>query len=203
MNENEQNIFSISHFLNALGQDLGRTNRYRVQFSLPSGIKLRGTDTSAGLNNAALDVNIPEVNVNLNPNNLINILCKSAQIPGFTIQTTEHKQLSTPYQMPISGNFSNMALTFYTNDSFDTHKFFRIWMDTVMNIDDNSMNFYNEYKTDIAIFVFSRADKPPYIINVYNAFPIELGQVQLDYGANDQLATCEVTFTYSYWKIKS
>ena len=99
--------------------------------------------------------------------------------------------------MPISGSFSNTSMTFYMLQNFNTHKFFKTWMDAVVNYKDNSMNFYDEYTSTILVYVLNRE----YVIKLNNIYPIELGAVQLSYGANDQLATVDVTFTFSYWEI--
>ncbi len=198
MNNNQ---FSISYFLNQVKYDLARTNRYMVEIALPEGIFLDG-ETARGITLDAIVGRSRLTNNKLNPNGVINLLCNNLQLPGYTIQTTEHKQLSTPYQMPTSGSFSNMTMTFYLLPTFNTHQFFKTWMDMVVNYEDNSINFHDEYATDFYIMIQDRKGNEAYKIKIQGAFPVELGAVQLAYGNNDQFASVDVTFTYSCWIIE-
>ncbi len=82
----------------------------------------------------------------------------------------------------------------------DQRHFFDIWQTAVVNINDNSLNFFVEYTRDIDIWQLDRNNKKTYGIRLYGAWPVVIGDVQYSYTQNNTVTEITVTMEYKLWQ---
>ena len=127
--------------------------------------------------------------------------CFQAQIPGHNIATTD-KDIgfrSIAYQKI----FSDVILGFYVAGDLAELKFWQDWIDTIVVKDNpNRHNYYNEYIGEIKITQENRFGHDVATWTLHDAYPKQIDPIQLDYGTNDAVMTCNATITYRHFTVK-
>lgn len=114
--------------------------------------------------------------------------------------TYPHSQHCAPFRVPYSQQFEPVTFSFFSNAAFDQRHFFEIWQTAVVNINDNSINFFVEYTRDIDIWQLDRNNKPTYGVRLYGAWPVTIGEVSYGYAQNNVVTEITVTMEYKLWK---
>ena len=137
--------------------------------------------------------------------------------PGVSMATTEIKRYGIgpierkPY-LPI---FTDQQFSFINDSDGLIHKYFYLWMNGIVGFDElprgNSskdlfgklpyeVEYKDQYKTQIEIYVYNEVQNKCGVLQLHNAYPIFLGDVQRGWGDTNQLVRFPVTFTYSHWQ---
>lgn len=169
--------FNVSNFRNSLRLDGARPNLFDVTMAGP------------GVPAALSDLRFK---------------CKTAELPASTMGF-----VSVPYfgrELKFAGNrtFPDWTVTVINDEDFQIRNIFERWMGT---INSHVQNFRNASRRAPASYVaqgivnqYGKSGASP--IKQYNfvdIFPINIGEIGLDWGANDQIEEFQVTFAYSYW----
>lgn len=190
----------VNSFLAAFQRGLARPNRYRVEFQLPSGVVLSGDSTQ--VNSDAQNGSIQRLQSFFNSNGDINIKCEHATFPQRSMMTYEHKQNSAPFRLPYSSTYDPVTFSFYANSNLDTRDYFDVWQSAVVNLDTNTMNFYDEYVSDVKIVQMDIEGNDTYFATLLEAWPLDVGSIEVGYGQFDTVTLTTVTMAYKYWKPK-
>ena len=127
--------------------------------------------------------------------------CFQAQIPGHNISTTDKDigSRSVAYQKI----FSDIILGFYVDSSLDTLHFWQDWIDLIIvRANPNRHNYYDKYKGEIKVTQENRSGDPVATWTFHDAYPKQIDPIQLDYGTNDAVMTCNTTITYRHFTSK-
>jgi hypothetical protein len=73
-------------------------------------------------------------------------------------------------------------------------------MGTVMNLTSNTTNYYDEFVSDVNIITMDREGKDTYRVTLLEAFPLNIGAVDLAYSNMNSVAIINVTMAFKYWK---
>jgi hypothetical protein len=73
------------------------------------------------------------------------------------------------------------------------------WIEYINPSDTNNFRYRDQYQTTLTINQYDVNDFPSYTVELYEAFPISINQMDLDWG-NDGYHKITVTFAYTYWK---
>ena len=125
---------------------------------------------------------------------LYQMSCFQAQIPGHNIATTD-KDIgfrSIAYQKI----YSDVILGFYVNTDLDQLKYFQHWIDTIVNNKTNHHRYYDDYVGTVKITQENRLGDEVATWTLHDAYPKQIDPIQLDYGTNDAVMTCNATMTY-------
>ena len=123
--------------------------------------------------------------------------CFQAQIPGHNIATTD-KDIgfrSIAYQRI----YSDVILGFYVAADLAELEFWQGWIDSIIDKRTNHHKYYDIYKGEIAITQENRSGDPVATWTLHDAYPKQIDPIQLDYGTNDAVMTCNVTLTYRHF----
>ena len=126
--------------------------------------------------------------------------CFQAQIPGHNIATTD-KDIgfrSIAYQKI----FSDVILGFYVDADLSQLKFWQGWIDQIINKKTNHHNYYDKYVGTVKITQENRSGDPVATWTLHDAYPKQIDPIQLDYGTNDAVMTCNATITYRHFDVK-
>ena len=133
---------------------------------------------------------------------LYQMSCFQAQIPGHNIATTD-KDIgfrSIAYQKI----FSDVILGFYVDSDLSQLKFWQEWIDQIVNKNTNQHAYYDTYAKNntIKITQENRKGHPVATWTLHDAYPKQIDPIQLDYGTNDAVMTCNSTITYRHFTVK-
>lgn len=153
-----------------------------------------------------------------NAEELLQLRCEEAELPGRTIQTTDARTYGPIVKYPSLTSYSDISLTFIcSTNPVGTRKqglpekmIFENWMDFINPSPNPSAtystgNFWNfsyknEYARDITITHYGPLeDEVTYAVKLVEAFPIAMNQITLGWG-NDSIAKLTVSFAYTRWE---
>ena len=127
--------------------------------------------------------------------------CFQAQIPGHNIATTDKDVglRSIAYQKI----YSDVILGFYVGGGSAELKFWQEWIDRiVIRGTPNRHNYYDNYVGQIKITQENRFGHDVATWTLHDAYPKQVDPIQLDYGTNDAVMTCNATITYRHFTAK-
>jgi len=126
--------------------------------------------------------------------------CFQAQIPGHNIATTDKDtgKRSVAYQKI----YSDVILGFYVSADLTELKFWQAWIDRIVRPDPNRHNYYNNYIGQIKITQVNRYGHDVATWTLHDAYPKQVDPIQLDYGTNDAVMTCNTTITYRHFTVE-
>lgn len=189
-----QHDIGISKFVAKLGNGLARANKFRVEFNLPPGVDA----TKDGINTLITKSNIAATQRILNGDGSINIFCHTCTLPQRSLSTYPHKQLSGPYLVPYSQNYEPITMSFYADKMLNTRRYFDLWQTAVINTAVNTMNYYNEFTSDVMIYVLDDHGNDSYKVQLVDCYPLSVGMVDMTYGTSELLNVI-VTLSYKQW----
>ena len=70
----------------------------------------------------------------------------------------------------------------------------------IANRNDFSVNYYNDYIGSLQIFQLDRQDRRRHGVELVECFPINTGDIALDYATQNSLEFVNVSWAYRYWK---
>jgi len=146
------------------------------------------------------EVTIPKIPGGLNSTKT-NLMyrCESAELPSITYATLEQKFGSNPIEKyPYQVQFNDLSLTFIVGSDMDEKKFFDSWMELIVPSSTYNMNYKEKYVTDVRITQFDSTDIPTYAVDLMDAYPITVNQLDLDW-SSEGYHKLTVVFAYTYW----
>ena len=127
--------------------------------------------------------------------------CFQAQIPGHNISTTDKDigSRSVAYQKI----FSDIILGFYVDADLAQLEFWQDWIDLIIvRANPNRHNYYDNYTGEVKVTQMNRLGKDMATWTFHDAYPKQMDPIQLDYGTNDAIMTCNTTITYRHFTSK-
>jgi hypothetical protein len=170
---------NINDFKASFTKDIARTNRFDVEIPVPLTL-------------------IPYVS---SARSLI-YRCETAQFPGRTFATTEQKTYGPIEKFPYLNTYNDLDLTFIVDDDMNQKVFFDAWMSYINPLYNNNYRYKGDYATTIIVNQYNVSGEKTYSINLNEAFPISMNQMDLNWG-DDSYHKLSVTFAYTYWQNNS
>lgn len=140
----------------------------------------------------------------------LQLRCEAAQFPTRTFAMVEQKTYGPIRFFPIQSSFENLTLTFLCSDNMIEKKFFDNWMNYISPVTKNIANpvniinnrayydfqYKDDYQTEITITQNDLTGKPSYAIQLIEAFPVSVNQLDLNWSYVDTVHKVSVTFSY-------
>ncbi len=132
--------------------------------------------------------------------NLLEFTCKGGSLPGSVVA-----QIDVPYrgrQMKVAGDrtFENYTITVFNEDAGGIRNAFERWMQGINEHANNvGVKDPQGYQADITIRQLDRTNTVTKTYVLSDAFPVNLGAIELSYDANDAIEEFTVEFAYQYW----
>lgn len=171
---------NISDFKSQMIGGGARPNQFRVDLSFPSFVSA-GLGTIVGLNSQ--------------------FLCKATSLPASTVENVQVFYRGRPVNFAGERSFQPWSVTVYNDATFSIRNAMEQWSNGVANFTGtNGLTSPRDYQTDIRVYQLDRNGEAP--IKQYtfvNAYPTLVGQIALDYDANNVIETFDVEFTYDYF----
>jgi len=134
--------------------------------------------------------------------NKISLLCEISNFPPINLSVKPFKIFGPSYQRPITSEYGGdgMSMTFHVDREMKVKKFFDDWMETVVDRNNFTVAYQNEYVTKIAIRQLDEANNVNYEIELLEAFPRSMTLMDLNHTAQNQTHRLNIIFAYRYWR---
>lgn len=177
---------NVSGFLSTIGQGV-KPNMFLVDIVFPDAIKLGAEDAK-----------------------LVNILCKSAALPGSNVGVIEVPFRGRTVKIAGDRTFDTWSVTFFNDKDFKSRAFFEQWMDNINSHEANTAQLFRPqqsqpggYMANLSVKQLEKTGEANGEIlrtyQLWHCFPTSVGQIDLAYDSNDQIEEFTVEFQMSYW----
>jgi len=195
------NIANFTSHLNANG--ILRNNKFFVRMPYPVGFS-----GNSDLKNTA---------------RYVELWCDSSNLPGVSLQTTQIRRYGygVTEKRPSSSSFNNVSMTFMGDSKGAMHSFFYNWIKMIHNFDvrdgdlknlksngtgssrSYELAYKDNYITDISIHVFKENTDEIIKVVLRDAYPTDMGDIQLNWNDTNDYMKIPVAFTYTDWYSES
>lgn len=144
-------------------------------------------------------VSIPMPFADSDQNRLIELMCDSVTLPGINMATTPHRFWGEVREIPYERAFDNVTISFYLDTEMLAKKAFDQWMSLIQNPSTRTLNYYDNYVTQIQIDVLDlENDSVMYSVKLHEAFPKTINAIQLD-ASDRSIMKLQVVLSYKYF----
>ena len=187
-------VFNINEFKSniAVNGGLLKNNRFAVLISKPNCLPASFSD----LNSLAF-------------------YAESASVPGMALQSAEMRRegIGNLEKTPWGAAFTDINISFRIDQKTKVWNFFQVWMNKIYDFDISmenrarsyyEMEYKDNYATMMTIFVYNEIDSgaaPIISIDLYDAFPISISDMQMNWGGAD-IMKLNVTFNFKSWSLR-
>lgn len=156
--------------------DFARPSKFEARISAPNG--LGGGGDAAGLR----------------------FQCEAAEFPGYNLTTVDGRIYGVAQPVAAIASFADITLTFICAGDLWEKRFFDRWMNYIAPINNYNFRYKDSYSGKIEILQFPEGPTPSpiYSVTLYNAFPISMSGMQLNW-SDDGIHRLPVVFKYDYW----
>ena len=146
-------------------------------------------------------VNRYEVYIPRRGMNDLSFVCEQAELPRKTILTVEDKLYGPVRKIGYGQMFIDTTMTFIcTAQGWEEKEFFDTWQNDIVDPDMYDASYYNDYTTDIVLRTFTEKNIPSYGVKFREAFPLNVGAINIGWSQNNEYARLSVTFAYRKWE---
>lgn len=168
---------NISDFKAQLTGGGARANQFRVELTFPSYVTL---GVVAGQQ--------------------AQFLCKSAQLPASTVENFGVQYRGRAVNFAGERSFAPWTIQVYNDTNFNIRNAMEQWSNGIQNLTGtNGLTNPRDYQVDLQVH---QLDRNGAIVKTYkfvDAYPTEIGTIELDYDTVNTIETFPVTFQYNYW----
>ena len=149
-----------------------------------------------------------------------NFLCNSANLPGKNIIVQDHKRFGygSPDRRVTGATFPEVTLTFFVSNDGEPLQYFNEWLENIFytNVSGGggaisattgvpvfTVRYRSEYTVQMDLMVYDVAHNQVMKYTLFECFPMQVGDVTMEWGANDSFATVAVVFTYRYYQMNA
>lgn len=130
----------------------------------------------------------------------IELMCSAASFPGLQFSTSETRLKGPMRKIPYDQIYNDLSLTFYNSSVFLEREYFSTWANSIFDQETKNFEFYEDYISSITILQFANSGDYVYGVELEEAYPVDLGQIDLGYDQTDAIETFTVQFAYRTWK---
>lgn len=168
---------NISDFKAQLTGGGARANQFRVQITFPSFVNL---GIVAGLQTQ--------------------FLCKSAQLPASTVENFGVQYRGRAVNFAGERSFAPWTIQVYNDTDFNIRNAMEQWSNGIQNLAATTgLTNPRDYQVDLAVHQLDRNGATVKTYNFIDAYPTEVGSIELDYDTVNAIETFPITFQYNYW----
>lgn len=130
----------------------------------------------------------------------LRFLCQSASIPGRNVFSTQYKDYGNSYTIAQS-EWSDTPLTLQIicPIGLKVNKFFHDWQGLAVNRSTFDVGYYEEYVGEVQVVKFDPEGNKEAIYTFEQVWPINIGQMDLNWADQNNVCRLPVTFVYRKW----
>jgi hypothetical protein len=134
----------------------------------------------------------------------ISFMCKTAQLPGSTVNSVPVQYFGRELKFAGNRTFQDWSITVINDEDFIIRNAFERWMN---GINGHATNIRNPaaatalgYSTDGEVRQYSKAGDVIKKYKFVGLFPTDLSTIDVDWGSNDTIEEFTVNLTYQWWE---
>ncbi len=141
--------------------------------------------------------------------NTLTLLAYSAELPSVAHNAVPTRRfgIGPVYNYPTSNIITPITIGFYIDSETNVHEELYSWTNEIVESENKASNvlplntiaYKDDYKGSVEISCFNVEDVVVRKVKLYNAFPIQVGNVQLDWNNTNQIARVQARFSYDYF----
>ena len=132
----------------------------------------------------------------------VSLRCESIQLPGRNLNTLNDTNIYGPTREIVDGvtYAEDISMTFQASSGLNERVFFEKWQKQAFNEDTWNVGYYNDYVSEVHIYLLDRKDQRRYGLKLMEAFPKTIEATELNQGSNNELIKTSVSFAFRYWQ---
>ena len=124
---------------------------------------------------------------------------ENAELPSRTFSTADQKIGSNPVEKyPYQTSYNETTMIFMLSDDMSEKLFFDAWQEYINPTYSFDFRYKDDYISTIQVNQYDMTNTLTYSINLIDAWPISVNQLDLDWSA-DGYHKLSVVFAYRYW----
>ena len=124
----------------------------------------------------------------------LRFMCKKAELPSIAFSTSDARTYGSFFKIPYVDTYTDLVLEFTVGADMFERKFFDAWRYTIQDPETADFNYIDEYATTIEIKQMDAYNVNQYGVIFYQAWPINIGALQLGYDSFNQYHILPITF---------
>lgn len=134
---------------------------------------------------------------NLLDNNVrLNLSVEQVSMPGKALATADVSSYGPQRKFPYVTTYEDVIMSMRLSKDLNERKIIDAWMATAIDTVTNDVNYMKEYAGSVIIEQLDENDNKVYGVTLHNAYPIAMGNLEMDHSAKDSYHKQQVTFTY-------
>ena len=134
----------------------------------------------------------------------LTFMCKTAQLPGSTINTVPVQYFGRELKFAGNRTFTDWTITIINDEDFVIRNAFERWM---AGLNNHSLNVRNPaaltpvgYSVDADVTQYGKNGSTLKQYKFIGMFPTDLTPIDVSWDANDQIEEFTVTLSYQWWE---
>lgn len=133
----------------------------------------------------------------------VDILCRAASVPTCTIENAQTMYRGRQVNFAGERIYQPWTATFFFDNNYNSRQFFEYWSDGIRKWEEtNGTILHENYYGTAIVRPLTRNDEILRSYKLVDVYPGDVGPIQLDYEANNQVSRFDVTFYYNYWTLE-
>ena len=136
----------------------------------------------------------------------IPFLCQAASLPESQLGTVQVPYFGRKIKLAGDRTFAPWTITVLNDEDFIIRNFFETWVNMINSLQGNLLQFTSAspplYQGLAIATQFSKTGIPLRMYQFNDLWPSSVSPITLDWAANDQIESFQVTFEYDYWNIQ-
>lgn len=132
-------------------------------------------------------------------------MVQSASLPGMNVGTIQVPYFGRLLPQPGDRQFQPWQVDVLNDEDFLVRHGFEEWNSRINSLEGNVRDFatssYSEFTSTATVTQLSKTGQPLRVYEFINLYPPQIGDIQLSWGATDQIETFPVTFMYDYFRV--
>ena len=132
----------------------------------------------------------------------VSLRCESVNLPGRNLNTLTDTNIYGPTREIVDGvtYAEDISMIFQASSGLNERVFFEEWQKQAFNENTWNVGYYNDYVSEVHIYLLDKKDKRRYGIRLVEAFPKTIEATELNQGTNNEIIKTSVSFSFRYWK---
>jgi len=134
----------------------------------------------------------------------LTFMCKTAQLPGSTVNTVPVQYFGRELKFAGNRTFTDWTISVINDEDFIIRNAFERWMNGMnshaLNVRNPAAATPNGYTVDAGVTQFGKGGNTLKKYKFIGVFPTDLSPIDVDWGSNDTIEEFTVTLSYQWWE---
>ena len=131
----------------------------------------------------------------------VSLRCESIQLPGRNLNTLTDSNIYGPTREIVDGvtYAEDISMIFQASSGLNERVFFEEWQKQAFDENTWNVGYYNDYVSEVHIYLLDRKDQRRYGLKLMEAFPKTIEGTELSQSSNNEIIKTSVSFSFRYW----